>query len=756
MAVPPLPSGLLDGLPTSTAVYDRHGVLLRLTLAIDGKYRLRSPLADYPAPFLEALLLKEDRSFYIHRGVSLLALARASYHDLVARDYRSGASTITMQLVRICGGYDTESPAGKLRQVYDALRLELIYPKRAILEAYCERAPCGGNIEGFGTASLAYFHQPISALSLSQELLLACLPQRPWDAGHGPCPPGLLAARGRLEAAWAKRHRPESGAEAQFSMPIELSVSLPFAAPHAVDSLLRASSGEGEASPRLDSTLDYGLQRTVERVLGKYVERKASIGIHNACALLVDADGMRELAEVGSADFMDPSISGQVNGTEAKRSPGSTLKPFLYSLAIDQGLIHPMSILKDTPIHYSGYNPDNFDDDFEGPITAKDALVRSRNVPAVYLTQRVRNPSLYDFLSRAGVRGLKEPGWYGVSLILGTAEVTMKELVAMYGALANGGRFVPLRSLRGQAEPRPQALLSPEAAWLTLDMLKDRERPAEVDSVLGGAAFPACAWKTGTSIAFKDAWCVGVFGHYILAAWVGDFDGSGNPSFVGLEAAAPLMFEIIDALRLGGLDCSPGAWVDRPPGLARVKVCAASGKIPTDLCPSEVETWFIPGKSPIERCDVHQEIFTDIDTGLRRSAPIPGRTRREVMEVWPSDMMAVFDKAGMPRKKPPPFAPGEGLEPRPDRAESPQIVSPLPKGEYVARSVPGGSAELPLVAIVPSDAQKVFWFLDESYLGSAPRGKPFFWKQAPGSYVLRATDDRGRSTSCEFTVLASD
>jgi penicillin-binding protein 1C len=534
-------------------------------------------------------------------------------------------------------------------------------------------------------------------------------------------------------------------------MPIELRASLPFAAPHAVDSLIAANP----SSPRLDTTLDSTLQATVERVLEKYVERKSMTGIRNACALLVDSSGMRELAEVGSARFLDEAIEGQVNGTEAKRSPGSALKPFLYALAIDQGLIHPMTVLKDTPIHYSGYNPDNFDNDFEGPITAKDALIRSRNVPAVYLTQRVKDPSLYDFLSRAGVGGLKGPDWYGVSLILGTAEVTMKELIAMYGVLANAGNYTPLRTLERGRDPRPLPLLSPEAAWLTLDMLKDKPRPEEVASILGDSVLIPCAWKTGTSIGFRDAWSVGVFGRYILAVWVGNFDGTSNPAFVGVSAAAPLMFELIDALRLSGLDCRAGAWAERPVSLVRTKVCTASGDIPNALCPRMIETWFIPGKSPIGECGVHQEIFVDRRTGLRRNSAIAGITEGKVMEIWPSDMMAIFEKAGLPRKRPPPFAPGEAIEASPGSSESPQIMSPLSKGEYVVSYEIQG-AEMPFVAVIPSDAEKVFWFLDDYFLGSAPRGKAFFWKEVPGNYRLRATDDRGRSTSCGFTVLAGN
>lgn len=752
--------------PGSTAVYDSHGLLLRLTLSTDEKYRLIEPLSAYPPGFLEAVLLKEDRLFFVHPGVNPLSVVKAAWHSLIRGDYRVGGSTITMQLARLAGGYDSSRPLPKLRQMAEALGLELALTKDEILAAYCSRVPCGGNIEGFGAASLAYFHKPLERLSLSERLLLASLPQRPSSLGGAAGLALLLESRGRLFTAWLARHPEDGPARLEFSMPVELEPSLPFRAPHAVDSLLAAHPGQA----RIDATLDYGLELKLERLVSGYVERKAPSGIKNATALLVDTEGMRVLAEVGSANFFDASLDGQVDGTRAKRSPGSALKPFLYALAIDQGLIHPLSVLKDSPLHFSGYNPDNFDNDFEGPLTAKEALLRSRNVPAVQLMQEVRKPDLRDFLASAGVEDLRDRDWYGLSLILGTAEVTSKELAVLYGALANGGRVAGLLDAEGRRPAAPAgAVLSPEAAWLVLDMLKDKTRPPESAAILAPGSQVICAWKTGTSIGFRDAWSVGVFGHYVLAVWVGDFAGASNPAFVGLSAAAPLMFDIIDALAASGLDCRPGAWARRPASLVRAEVCASSGGIPTPLCPRRLSTWFIPGKSPIVTCRVHQEVFVDLRTGLRRAHFEEGRTRREVMEIWPSDLMELFARAGLPRRAPPAFAPGEA-ESEGEAGSGPEIISPLAKGRYIAygsadggaqgsaegsaQGGAGGGAEMPLLANIPSDSERVFWFIGDSFIGSAPRGKAFFWKLEPGDHLLRAVDDRGRASTLNFSVMA--
>ncbi len=756
-----IPARKLDRVRYSTAVYDRNGVLLRLTLSPDEKFRVRAGTADLPPRFIEALLLKEDRFFYSHSGVNPSALAKAFWHSIVMKDYRAGGSTITMQLARLLYGLDTTTPAGKVRQILLALALEMACPKGRILAAYCSMVPCGRNVEGFPAASLVYLRKPLSSLSLSEMLLLCGIPQLPGSRSPDRASETSLDARAMLYRTWLERHPEDAELAAQFDMPQDFSLSVPFEAPHAVVSLLNRNPGK----TRIDSTLDARLQKTMERIVSGYRKRKAGEGVRNACALLVLAKGMEILAEVGSADFFDDSISGQVNGTEAKRSPGSALKPFLYALAMDQSLIHPMTVLKDAPIHFSGYNPDNFDDDFEGPIKAKDALIKSRNVPAVALSQKVKDPDLYDFLLLGGVRGLRGKSDYGVSLALGTAEVTMKELAALYGVLANYGEFRPLSETKTSVSDETGAafmehaaactLLSPEAAFLTLNILQEKARPDWINPITLRSAPRPCAWKTGTSIGFRDAWSVGIFDSFIISVWVGNFDGSGNPAFVGLRSAAPLMFEIVDAIRTSGFgrEYDSGEVQRAPVDVIITKVCSVSGKIPGLFCPSVTETLFIPGKSPIETCDIHQEIYIDKRTGLRRAFPIGGETCTVVFEIWPSDILALFEKAGMPRRQPPPFSRDEDLANQ-STGRPPQIVSPLPKGEYAFRLSDATRQEMPFLAVVPSDAATVFWFLNESYLGKSQRGKAFFWKPAPGAYVLRATDEHGRSGSCRFTVVA--
>ena len=294
------------------------------------------------------------------------------------------------------------------------------------------------------------------------------------------------------------------------------------------------------------STLNLPMQRTLERIMAQYLQSHAGIGLTNASALLLDTSTMQVRAVVGSADYHNEAISGQVNGTLAKRSPGSTLKPFIYALALEQGLMHPRTVLKDAPTAFGPYAPENFDGRFAGPIAAQDALIRSRNIPAVALAARLSKPGLYDFLKLSGVGRLQSEQHYGLALVLGGGEVTMEELASLYATLANGGASARLSYTQAEAPGAPLQLLSPEAAYITLEMLRQTPRPDT-----GGPARPTVAWKTGTSWGFRDAWTAGVFGRHVLVVWVGNFDGSSNPALILAKAVSGAKGTTTQAARAG-------------------------------------------------------------------------------------------------------------------------------------------------------------------------------------------------------------
>ncbi|HEY0684305.1 MAG TPA: penicillin-binding protein 1C [Steroidobacter sp.] len=739
---------LAERIASSTAIFDRQGRLLRLTLASDHQYRLWTPLEDISPELVEALLLHEDQHFYWHPGFNVPALVRATV-STYSGGPRVGGSTITMQLARLMYGLNTRSISGKLEQIVRAVQLELCYSKRDLLEAHLNLMPYGGNIQGVGAASLIYFDKSAARLGLSEALTLVVIPQSPARRAPGQVdePDDLREARLRLFARWVEQHPDAANAADYVATPLRYASlhDLPFAAPHFTNAVLQRP--RPAAIHSVNTTLDLRAQRSLERVITTYVREHGDIGIHNAAALLVDYRDLSVRAMVGSADFFAPEIEGQVNGTQAKRSPGSALKPFIYALAIDQGVIHPQTVLKDTPTAFGPFNPENFDGRFVGPITAREALIRSRNVPALTLASQLATPSFYQFLRSAGVAKMASEKHYGLALTLGGGEVTMEETATLYSMLANRGRLAPLRYL--EEEPRADGIrmLSEEASFVTLDMLRSAPRPE--DSFARRRSGVQAAWKTGTSWGFRDAWTAGTFGPYVLVVWVGNFDGRGNPAFVGVQAAAPLFFRLLDALAAQEKLVEPV--YRQPPRMERVEVCSASGDLPNSECPQVVSTWYIPGVSPIRVSQIHRRVWVDTRTGEQACPPYdPSFTRSEVYEFWPTDLLQLFAQAGMPRRRPPPPADCQRDVPR---GTPPQITSPVIAVTYTVRSGRVGSETIPLAANADSDVRRLHWFVDESYIGTGTPGIAIGWHPShAGRYIVRTVDDQGRADSRELSV----
>jgi len=737
---------LSSRIPSSTAVFDRNGQLLRLTLAADDQYRLWIPLEKVSPEFVAALLLHEDQYFYRHIGVNPTSLVRAATSTYTG-GARLGGSTITMQLARLMYDLNTRTVRGKLIQIARALQLEACYSKHDILEAHINLMPYGGNVQGVATASLVYFNKPPDRLALAESLSLVLIPQSPMRRGpRVQEPPALLAARERLFERWRSTHPAAASANQYISLPLTYRriADLPFLAPHFTDQVL-ANAGDRH---QLETTLDLPLQRITERVLANYVRERGNIGIHNAAALVVDTRDMSVRAMVGSADFQSAAISGQVNGTLAKRSPGSALKPFIYALAIDQGLIHPQTVLKDAPTAFGPFSPENFDGRFVGPITATDALIRSRNIPAVMLSSQLAQPDLFQFLRSAGISRMRSARHYGLALALGGGEVTMEEAARLYAMLANRGQLADIRYLQDEPHHAGTRLLSEEASFMTLEMLKSAPRPE--DPFTRRQDRVRTAWKTGTSWGFRDAWTAGVFGPYVLVTWVGNFDGHGNPAFVGVQAAAPLFFRIVDAVAASDPKLREPIF-RQPPRLARVEVCTASGDLPNSECPQTTQTWYIPGVSPIRTSTIHRRVFVDTRTGLQACPPFdPKFTRSDVYEFWPTELLQLFAQAGMPRRQPP-----AATDCQRDIASGtpPRITSPVLAATYTVRTTRGGEDPIPLAANADSEVRRLHWFVDDSYIGTATPGVALGWVPAhTGHYMVRAVDDRGRADSRELNV----
>ncbi len=760
---------LLSDLSYSRAVYAQDNQLLRLTLSEDEKYRLPTDLNLVDAKLVEAFLLHEDQLFFFHPGVNPYSLARALFAVFLPQAKKVGGSTITMQLARLKYDLYTKNYLGKMQQIALAIWLEALYSKKEILKSYLTLAPFGGNIEGIEAASLIYYQKSAQHLSLAEALTLAIIPQSPRlrslnqdDATHLV----LLRSRQELFRSWVQRHPKDQQLQIDLELPLTSQKirNLPFYAPHFVETVLRRQASElspthigSTGKTAIKTNLNLRLQLALEKNLKAYLISKNQVGAHNGAMMVVNYETLNIEALIGSNDYQDRIIEGQVNGTIAKRSPGSTLKPLLYALALDQGLITPMTLLKDTPKSFGAFEPENFDQNFSGPISATDALIHSRNVPAVTLDSQIKSPSFHDFLSEFGISDLKTQKHYGLSLSLGGAEVTMEELVSLYALLANLGERKKINWFES-AKTTPLHkekfnLLSKEAAFIALDMLTKNPRPSgeRYDEYLKNPT--KVAWKTGTSFGFRDAWSVGIFGQYVVAVWIGNFDSTPNPAFVGRDMAGPLLFQVIDHLK--PLAKANPRW-QSPLGLnvKKVNVCALSGAQPNTHCRHQVATWFIPTKSPIADCKIHQEIWISKVSKKRLCYPPqnPLLAQTEVFEIWPTDLLRDFKAFGVVKRTPPEFEASCALSLHEGRGSPPQITSPRAGLAYKIRVSNKLQNKIPLQAVIDSDASEITWFIDSELVGKSDRLHPILWTARPGHFTVRAVDNLGRTDSREVQI----
>ena len=737
-------SSLLDGYSFSSAFYDRQGRLLHLSLSSDDKYRQRILLKDIPDEAIESLLLYEDRWFRYHFGVNPFSILRAVF-DMMAGGRRQGASTITMQVARQVYHIDSTSFAGKVEQIFRALYLEALYSKDEILEAYFNISPYGGNIEGIGAAALVYFGTDVQKLNLLQSIMLTVIPQNPGKRA-------LFSAKGikeaataaeRLKKSWRQYHRDKD--TAVLDLPLLPAKNLPFEAPHLVQRLKKKYSGQ------VVTTIDADFQKMLEDIIRKFIEDNEKLGVSNAAAIIVDNKTTEVLAYAGSADFFNRKIKGQVDGIRALRSPGSVLKPFIYALALEQGLIHPLTMLKDVPCNYGLYTPENFDHSFYGLLDATKALVYSRNVPAVDLLKALKENSFYKLLQKSGVRKLQDAFFYGLALALGGAEVSVEDLAALYAMLGNYGEFSPLKYLKNE-ETTSENLLLPEAAYLTLKMLE--QNPVIDEDVLPYQRVKEkykVRWKTGTSYGFRDAWTAGVAGDYVVVVWVGNFDGTPNNNFIGREVAAPLFFKIIrklDALKGIAERTEPRAGLN----IRQVKICRPTGDIADKDCPDVVTGDFIPGVSAIKMSKISRLIPIDVASGKRACRHTPPKTRLERFEFWPSDVRKAFAEAGLSLKMPPDFMQNCMASETAQKGQPPQIIFPAAGTKILQRAKNWQNSVIPLRASADADVEVIYWFVNEILAGQTKPDETLTVVPELVQNRIKAVDDLGREQEVEITV----
>jgi penicillin-binding protein 1C len=563
VSLPPLP--LAQASQVSTTIVDRNGKLLRAYAMADGRWRLQvDARKDVDPTYLKLLLAYEDQRFRAHHGVDPLALGRAALQIISRGHIVSGGSTITMQLARLMEPRRERSVYAKLRQIVRAIEIEHELSKDQILNLYLAMAPFGGNLEGVRAASIAYFGKEPKRLTLAESALLVALPQSPETRRLDRYPEAARAGRDRVLARMVEEHviAPEEAAQASSAPVPKLRKPMPILAPHSADQAIATVKDE----PVIKLTLDASLQKVLEPLAR---DRALALGPNISVAIIaVDNESGDVLARVGSPDYFDTMRAGQVDMTRAVRSPGSTLKPFIYGLAFEDGFVHPESLIDDRPIRFGAYAPENFDMTFQGTVPVKKALQLSLNVPAIALLDRVGSSRLASRLRQAGGNlVLPKDEAPGLAMGLGGVGVTLQDLAMLYAGFPRLGTTRRLREIMVSADDarEPLRLMDRVAAWQVGNVLLGTPPP---ENGVGGRI----AFKTGTSYGYRDAWSVGFDGRMTIAVWVGRPDGAPVPGLVGRSAAAPILFDAF--ARTGKLPVA----LPRPPKGA--VVVAGNAKLP--------------------------------------------------------------------------------------------------------------------------------------------------------------------------------
>ena len=771
----PFPRELLARYPAGTVLLDRQGASLRVRLGphdADCRPIYRPHREDW---LVKAVVAAEDGRFWQHRGVDARAILRAVWQNTTHLRTVSGASTLSMQVIRLAQPRP-RTLAAKAVETFRALQMERRLSKEEILAQYLNRAPFGQNLIGAEAASRRYLGKGPEDLSLAEAALLAGLPQSPTRLR-----PDRYPDRARRRQAYVLQRMVACGfisdGERQAARAQPLAVrpaTYPFRAPHFCD-LVEARLAEaglvggtvfvgGASSPafRVDTpsgslahvggtsspargaggpahsqplppatavrtTLDPTWQRVAEEALSRHAAELAQGQIKGGAVVILDVADGAVRALVGSPDFFGWHSQGQVNAALAARAAGSTLKPFAYALAFDRGLVTPQTILADVPRTFGDYRPDNFDKNFHGLISTRDALILSLNLPALEIEYRTGQPVFYRALRQLGLDTLRQPAeHYGAGLVLGNGEVRLLDLANAYACLARGGDYRPWRVLADTPAAPGRRVFSPEACWLIAEALGGDERALDATGHAADVRLPPLAWKTGTSSGFRDAWTIAFNPEVVIGVWVGNPDGAASDLLVGKKVAAPIVWEIFRRL----YPDNDGPWFARPAGLASRAVCTVSGCPPGPHCPAVIMDWYLRGSSSFRSCAVH---------------PRPAGPDGQLAEVWPAEVAAFLarQRAAPVRLPDHPAARLARL-----RITSPAAGSTFRLLDELAERV----QRLPLAASGEAAGGRVHWFENDSYLGAARPGEPLFWPLARGRHQIVCCDTAGLSDRVEIMV----
>lgn len=715
----------------------------------DGIWRFPVKIEEVSPDFIEALLTYEDRHFYRHPGVNPFSLVRAAGQFVSSGRIVSGGSTISMQVARLIDPHE-RTLGGKLKQLWRTAQLEYHYSKDEILEMYLNRAPYGGTIEGIGAASWVYLNKSPAKLTASEAALFAVLPQAPSRLRPDRYPERAQAARDkvldRLEEyqVWSPAKVADIKQEQIWLAPRKN--------PHSAPLLARRVTKDSQESI-IETTIDASLQRQLEDMAMNWknqLPKQTSLGI-----LVVDHSDMSVKAYIGSIDFQDDSRFGHVDMISAWRSPGSTLKPFLYALAMDEGLIHAESLLQDVPRRFNDYRPGNFDSGFNGPVSASDALVRSLNLPVVQLLDVYGSKRFTAQLRNVGTE-LRFPlgSEPNLSLILGGTATRMEDLVSAYSAFARKGNVSPLR-FKPTDEIRDRALMSPGAAWIVRRIMGGEARPVPEANLSGQLNL---AWKTGTSYGYRDAWAIGVNPRYTIGVWVGRPDATPVAGQLGFATAIPIMNQI-NGMLLSKIYLSHEALPKdvKPTSVSQAVICWPGGTAllkDDNNCRQRRLSWILDNTIPPTLMARDQESLLGLrqkiwvnDQGFQVAADCPNAQEKEV-HLWPITVESWLPSSEKRENR----LPKADLACPPLKLEMPPLlISGIRDGEVLQR-LPGKTS-LDLRLVTQGGQGQKWWFLNGEQVNTTEQnGSILLTLEKSGNYQISVLDLSGQVTAISFRV----
>lgn len=753
---------LFSGVPFSPVLLDCNGQLLDARVAQDQQWRFPPGSQELPERYLQCLIHFEDRRFYWHPGIDPLAVARAVIQNVRGQDRVSGASTLSMQLIRIW----RKAPRTWWNKIYEAIlavRLEFRYSKREILHLYSLHTPMGRNIVGAWSACWLYFGRPLNELSWAESALLAVLPNSPTALNPGKGRDRLKKKRDGLLNRLCRRKLIDT-----LTRDLAVNEDLPKAAGglgerravHLLDTLHHQVQGSERSYPLYPSTIVLDLQQRAEKVLARHQQNLAKSRIHDLCALIVDHGTGQVLAYLGNAAYLNGGRdqSAWLDLVMCRRSTGSILKPFLYASMLQEGELTAQQLVEDIPTFIRGFVPQNFNRSYLGAVAAKDALAYSLNIPAVRLLQRHGLQRFYDQLKSMGMNTLQRPAdGYGLTLILGGAEGTLWNMTELYSRLAQAAlgndRALALSALT--ATPRQAAAESwpirSGAAWLTLQALTEVARPGLESHWQSFTSSRLLSWKTGTSHGFRDAWAMGVTPRHCLAVWVGNADGEGRPELSGLNVAAPVLFDLYQLVPAG--EAFPAPWRD----LKAVTLCRESGFLPGPNCHDTVQALLPAAAEYRSLCPFHERIFLDksgrfrVDSRCEESYNMQAEDRFVLPPV-----LAYYSERWRPSFRPlPPWR--KDCAEMGGEADAMNLIYPPSGGVvYVPIQLDGqrGAVVFRLVHRYPE--RLVYWHLDDRYLTATRHFHELELAPEPGKHLITLVDESGVVCRRSFTVIAKE